>query len=399
MAASGDRRSSRSTRSADTAGPVELTAAQVRADRIIATGLDRPASPPDLLGRLGVQDSAGWSLLALANRVGTGAGAPVVGRPDQAGDVDAVLVWSLRGSPHVHRRTELDALARSLWPRSAESAFASLAGSGSGLRSDGIDPRQALADTAGAMRSIITGPMTKGEASAAVTAAAPPECSAFCRPCGVVHVREMLFRCAALPAGIGLQPGTTPVVLEPLRPRAPARTPGEHRGGVELVAAALDRYGCVTPGELAELLGGTPADVRADLPETVAVTVDGRPAVTTPDLLDRITAGEQGRTAEVVRLLGPVDPLLAARDRAVLVPGRADQRKLWPALGFPGAVLLDGAIAGLWRAKRSGSRLDLTVEWFGTAPALSRRQRDALDREAELVADVRSAASVRLVLP
>ena len=41
------------------------------------------------------------------------------------------------------------------------------------------------------------------------------------------------------------------------------------------------------------------------------------------------------------------------------------QKEVWRILGNPGALLLDGEIAGVWRAKVSGrKRVDLTVTAF-----------------------------------
>ena len=46
--------------------------------------------------------------------------------------------------------------------------------------------------------------------------------------------------------------------------------------------------------------------------------------------------------AEGTRLLGPFDLFLQARDRTTLVPDAARAKALWPVLGRPGAVLVDG---------------------------------------------------------
>jgi hypothetical protein len=84
-----------------------------------------------------------------------------------------------------------------------------------------------------------------------------------------------------------------------------------------------------------------------------------------------------------------MDPLLQARDRDLLVPDRGQQKELWKLLGNPGALLVDGEIAGVWRGKLAGKkRVDLTVTPFG---ALSPQARKAVEREAEVVARARSA--------
>jgi len=100
---------------------------------------------------------------------------------------------------------------------------------------------------------------------------------------------------------------------------------------------------------------------------------------------DRLAVGP----AAVTRLLGPFDLFLQAQDRPLLAPDPARARTLWPRLGRPGAVLLDGEIGGTWRARRSGTRLALQVDPWTTlrAPA-----RSAIAGQAELLATFRQAS-------
>lgn len=69
-----------------------------------------------------------------------------------------------------------------------------------------------------------------------------------------------------------------------------------------------------------------------------------------------------------MRLLGPFDLFLQARDRATLVEDPARAKVLWPALGRPGAVLVNGAVAGVRRPRRSGSGLRVLVEQWDQLP-------------------------------
>ena len=66
-----------------------------------------------------------------------------------------------------------------------------------------------------------------------------------------------------------------------------------------------------------------------------------------------------------MRLLGAGDPLLVARDREHLIEDTAIRKRLWRPVGSPGLILHDGRPAGLWRARKQGSRLALETEWFG----------------------------------
>lgn len=75
------------------------------------------------------------------------------------------------------------------------------------------------------------------------------------------------------------------------------------------------------------------------------------------------------------------------------MPDKARQKELWKILGNPGAVLVDGEVAGTWRAKAAGKRLTITV---GSFAPLSKATRAVIEIEIEieagLVAEVRGAA-------
>jgi winged helix DNA-binding protein len=96
----------------------------------------------------------------------------------------------------------------------------------------------------------------------------------------------------------------------------------------------------------------------------------------------------------LVRLLPPSDPFLQARDRALLVPDKAHQAALWRVLGNPGALLVDGEISGVWRARvAGGAKLEVTVTPFH---ALSVANRAEVEDEAGGVAAARGATDVRV---
>ena len=75
-----------------------------------------------------------------------------------------------------------------------------------------------------------------------------------------------------------------------------------------------------------------------------------------------------------VRLLGPFDLFLQAKDRPLLVADPRPVKTLWPTLGRPGAVLVDGEIAGTWRPRKSGRTLTVRVEpWTRITKPRTRR--------------------------
>ena len=374
------------------AAAMSLTGGQVRAHRILASGLDRATADPKKLPvwELGIQDRDGSTRLALAARLSDPASVPAL--PDPAGRSWSTLVWSLRGSPHLHRRVDLERIACAVWPADEADARARLAGDAGRLLADGADPLEAFVTVADAMRQVITSPMVKGEASAAVTEALPSRFSGFCQGCGSVHVRELLFRLAALPAGLGLVPDTKPVVLAPLS-RAFAR-PEQQQGLTGPTAECYRLFGVGTPGDVGAHLGTSATGIRPALPaDLVPVTVDGVRTRAPEGLLDRIDGADTTAAAAVVRLLPPSDPLLQPRDRAVLTTDAAQRKELWPMIGAPGAVLAGGGVAGIWRTRATSAGLRITITAWRS---LGKAQRAALEDETQLVGQIRQAKRTTL---
>ncbi len=87
-------------------------------------------------------------------------------------------------------------------------------------------------------------------------------------------------------------------------------------------------------------------------------------------------------------LLPPRDPYVQHPDRASVADDADLRKKLFRPVANPGAVLLDGRIAGLWRARAKGKRVEIEVEELG------RVDREALQAEAERVASLRGADRV-----
>jgi DNA glycosylase AlkZ-like len=88
-------------------------------------------------------------------------------------------------------------------------------------------------------------------------------------------------------------------------------------------------------------------------------------------------------TPRGTRLLGPGDPLLTARDRAVIAPDETIRKRIWRSVGSPGVVLHDGRLAGLWRARKQGRKLTVEAEWLGASVDIG--------DEAERIAALRGA--------
>jgi hypothetical protein len=92
---------------------------------------------------------------------------------------------------------------------------------------------------------------------------------------------------------------------------------------------------------------------------------------------DEPTVRQPSAASDAVRLLPSGDPyfLLWGADRELLVPDAARRSELWTPRVWPGALLVDGEIAGTWR--RAGGTVIVTP-WR----TLSATERRAVDEEA-----------------
>lgn len=339
---------------------------QVLAYRASLHGFTGPAD--DALLDLGVQDSpVGSAALALSARC--------------LADTGLTAVWSFRGAPHRHRTGDLRSLATALWPLSDADARARLGGLGPRLAKAGRDAVDAVRETADAVAGVLGDGVAKGDLSAGVTQRVDETYSAWCRPCGATHVNDLLLRLAALPGGARIE-ASAPLTFGRI-PRWPG-PPAAPKDTARLLLAYLTLHGPATQAEAASFLGTTG-------PRVTGVWPGGLRAVGKAWLPEsQVAAYESAEPARFLRLVPPSDPYLQMRDRPVLVPGERHRKALWPILGAPGAVVMDGDVVGLWRPKKSGRRLVLTVTPFGKV------RKDDVEADAARVAAVRGAASVEV---
>jgi hypothetical protein len=348
----------------------ELTAAQVRAFRVRAQQLDREDGTLDdtVALAIGVQDTgpdgARW---ALANR---GASAPDPG--------ELVLLWTVRGAPHCYRRADLPQVVAAAAPYSEADAAQRIHDAAKPLKDAGIPVLEALDVVAAELRDLVADRMVKGDLSGAVSAGLAPPYVRECVPCGrVIHVWEMPFRLAAVRAGLELEPGTSPPVLRRIHGLVPAAAPDAR---FDLVRLALRLLGPTTPKLVAGYLEAPLKDVQRHWPDDVVdVLVEGEPRQVLREDADALDTGPVRGT----RLLGPYDLFLQVRDRALLVDDPARAKQVWPVLGRPGVVLVDGTVVGTWRPRKSGAALRLAVDLWGPVPL------PQVDEQAERLAAVR----------
>lgn len=353
---------------------VSVTVEQVVRYRVRTQQLDRAADPERAVTDAavldaGVQDTGpDGALWALALR-----GVPVAAHdwPD-----DLALAWTVRGAPHAYRRADLPAVQRAVRPYSDADAGKRIYDAAKPLRAADLRPVDALAHAARTMRDVVTEPMDKGSVSTRMTQELTEPYLRWCRGCGVTHMWEMPFRLAALHGGLELEPDTSPPVLRRI-PRFPAgqvgaverddATDGDD-GAFDLVRGVLHLLGPARPKDVATFLDAPLPDVRRRWPaDAVPVHVagddrPGDPAAVLPEDLPLLRAAADRGDDRVVRLLGPYDLLLQARDREVVVPDPARRKALWPVLGRPGVVLADGELVGTWRPRARGRRLALELD-------------------------------------
>ncbi|WP_240669897.1 DNA glycosylase AlkZ-like family protein [Actinoplanes solisilvae] len=354
--------------------------AQVMAYRVAALGLAsrwraKPADLPVL--DLGVQEyTPGSAQVALAART--------------SADVDddrLITVWAARGAPHLHRRSDLAALVKQLWPVSDADASARIK---SGQIPSGMKLGvEAFRATASAFREVVRGPMPRGEVSTEVSKRVPRSLTYDCRSCEARHIAGNVWQHSGLAGGIEVQSRGRNAMLGPI-PDAPPM-PSENEGIDSLILGYLRFLGPATPLEVGKYLGSSTAEMKSVWPtdHLTEVSVDGRKAWLPADAAKTLKSPPRASGA---RFLPPMDALLQARDRDVLVPDRARQKEVWRVLGNPGALLLDGEIVGVWRAKAAGrKRLDLTVTPFDSFTAAHRKQ---IEKESTEVARARAFPDV-----
>lgn len=155
---------------------------------------------------------------------------------------------------------------------------------------------------------------------------------------------------------------------------------------VELVKRYLHAYGPATPQHFARWLNA-PRRWVTELFDSLAgelqqVELEGSPSWQVAGDTTMPSMSPLG-----VRLLPYFDAYtVGCHPRDLLFPGRAAERALVGAQAgnFP-VLLIDGVVAGLWHLRRSGRKLEITVEPFDPfTPAQRRELGDQLERIGEI---------------
>lgn len=136
---------------------MRVTREQVLRYRMWAQGLHRETADPNNLAifDLGVQDSNVQSArTAIAIRLQDLSRLPEI-------DTDTfTMIWSHRGSPHLHRSADLPQMAAALWPLSERDAMLRLAQRGKEISQGGRPVLEAWELATRAMQDVVVHPIT-----------------------------------------------------------------------------------------------------------------------------------------------------------------------------------------------------------------------------------------------
>jgi winged helix DNA-binding protein len=330
--------------------------------------LRRVNDPLDVLRSWAVQDSPpGAATAALLARVDE----LPVGWLDEAiyGRRAAVALYNARTATAIVPADEAAAFGTALLPGD-DAGLKAIVGPALPEYSEGFAEPVALAVEA--VTDALDGvTLSRDDLHEALRRRLPGELLPWCAGCKSHHARRGLLVMAGLH-------GRLCIAGRSGRQPAFARTdqlvgwtpPQREAAGAELVRRYRRGYGPSTPAQFAEWAGLGRAHAR----ELWALAGDDQP--------------EDPPRLPGVRLLASGDPVLLGRDREALLPDPALRRKVWAAIGGAGIVLVDGSPAALWRARKQGKRLELSVDPFGKVP------KRALQAEAERLAPHRGCTSV-----
>ncbi len=249
----------------------------------------------------------------------------------------------------------------------------------------GFAPTDALEEVAAATKDALGGgrALGKHELHDALRERVGADLLPWCKGCESHHVAPMLWRYGGVKAGARLDSERRYVL----------RKPGRAPAAAEAVRRFLHFYGPATSGDFAEWAGlAKPhaqrlwADVEDDLDE---VSVGKRTAWALSADASALAAPP---TATGIRLLPPGDPYLQKPNRSYLAPEAELRKRLFRPVASPGAVLKDGRLVGLWRAKAKGRKTELTVDRLGS---IARRD---LEEEAQQISDLRGASEAIVIV-
>lgn len=362
----------------------------------------------EVAGVCAVQNSPpGSALLALAARVEGVTGAHLDHLVAQ--DKSLLQTWCMRGSPFFFPTADAPVFTSGVLPATEAARLRLIGGAGPALGTLGMGLDEVVDRTVAHIGSVLSQrALAIGDLGAELATRIADTLTATQRaaweapgryganqPLGeaVVH---FCLRILTLRGIVCLAPradNTAPFVLleEWLDGPLPKTDPAADRA--TLLRRYLRCYGPSSRGEFAAWLGVRAGDVDPwwdkVANELTPVDHNGRRRWIRTEDLDELRSAHK---ADGARLLPPGDPYSQTRDRDTIVDPKY-RRAVWKTAGAPGVVLADGAVAGIWRPRKSGSTLTLTITPF---QPMSSRLRALLREEAAAVAALRGASEVHV---
>ena len=299
---------------------------------------------------------------------------------------DLVVAHIVRGAIHALAPADLALYGRALIARDEDELGAQLGRQVRRLAAEHrFAPSEALDEVTRATKEALSRgrALGKNELHEELRARVRAELMPWCRGCGSHHVAPMLWRYATVAGGVRLDSER----------RYTLGRPGRAPSASEAVRRFLGFYGPATPGDFAEWAGLAKTHAERLWGEVAADLAEVRVGKRAGWLMrDDVAALESPPAAQGVRLIPPGDPYLQKPNRPLLAPEPELRKRLFRPVASPGAVLKDGRLAGLWRAKAKGRKVELTVE------KLDRLTRRDVDDEAQRVARLRGTTEAMVIV-
>lgn len=306
------------------------------------------------------------ALVARTDKIGSTKVADVIG-PD--GPLSAV--WSARGAPHVHRATHLHFVCDAFAPQPSDEG--------------GEQYVETVAVVADAITSVLSSTMSKSDVSSLVSERVPAELLVWCERCTSRHVPDGTFRAAGrrVQALIDADPSSGAAVMMP--PPAVKQIAVDDAPRA-MLGTYLRVNGPTSRAQYRDWAGAGTAAVASLWKQCsdnlIRVQVDGKASDAPESVVDALATAAP---AEGAVLVPPNDPYLRQVDRTLLVADKERRQQIWRALSPPGAVLIDGDVAGTWRYRRAEH--GITVSAFDTVTAAARADIEASAEKIAAIVD------------
>lgn len=381
---------------------IKATTAQVRRFRLRAHHLDRPYPSDRLIeaaGVCGFQNSppGAWESAAFNRLEGCSADQLRAALYDRK---ELLQAWSYRGVPVVFPAAECEAFLAALIPEPGEpwiytqgiglaldflcmefdELLPLVRDAASCLDNETVESKESLDKRLAAIvgerlpkekRALWTAPSMYGKAERHIVGEAVV--SFMLRPCSLMSLVVFGRRSGISPtftslrSWLGEEHDAGPDVSADVGASADSGVTADAGAGKRLVRKFLHCYGPATPAGLMTWLGCSKQQARrlwdAAAEETVPVEVEGKERhILDSDRESLLSAVAPAKGAgQRLLLLSAHDPYLDQRDREVILEDKARHREVWRTVANPGAVLKDGRIIGIWKAKARKGQLDLSI--------------------------------------